>query len=159
MNRDSVDIHQHAHRIVRNYTLTGLGIGVIPLPWVDMAALTGLQLKMLHSLAKLYGIPFDEHAGKSAVSALLGAYVPLSLSGTAKLIPGLGHALVFTLQAPACAATTYAVGKVFTQHFAAGGTFLDFDPDQVAAYFAEQASHASADRDGLVSTPENPGKP
>ena len=34
-------------------------------------------------------------------------------------------------------ATTYAVGKVFTQHFATGGTFLNFDPETVREYYYE----------------------
>ena len=36
------------------------------------------------------------------------------------------------------AAFTYAVGKVLVQHFASGGTFLDFDPKKVREYFARQ---------------------
>lgn len=33
-------------------------------------------------------------------------------------------------------ATTWAIGKVFVQHFASGGTFLNFDPKKVKEYFA-----------------------
>ena len=33
---------------------------------------------------------------------------------------------------------TYALGKVFIQHFAAGGTFLSFDPEAVRDYFQTQ---------------------
>ncbi|MDE2463441.1 MAG: GTPase, partial [Alphaproteobacteria bacterium] len=48
------------------------------------------------------------------------------------------------------AASTYALGKVFIQHFESGGTFLDMDPDKVSAYFKEQyeykrSADASAD--------------
>ena len=32
-------------------------------------------------------------------------------------------------------AATWAIGKVFIQHFASGGTFLDFDPQKVKDYF------------------------
>ena len=35
-------------------------------------------------------------------------------------------------------ATTYAVGKVFIQHFEMGGTLLNFNPDEVRKYFQEQ---------------------
>jgi hypothetical protein len=38
----------------------------------------------------------------------------------------------------AAASFTYAVGKVFLQHFAFGGTFLDFDPKKVREHFARQ---------------------
>jgi hypothetical protein len=33
-------------------------------------------------------------------------------------------------------ASTYALGKVFIQHFESGGTFLDFDPEKVKEHFA-----------------------
>jgi hypothetical protein len=35
-------------------------------------------------------------------------------------------------------ASTYAIYKVFIQHFESGGTFLDLDPAKVKSYFAEQ---------------------
>ena len=34
-------------------------------------------------------------------------------------------------------ATTYAVGKVFIEHFESGGTFLDFDPEKMRDHFQE----------------------
>ena len=34
-------------------------------------------------------------------------------------------------------ASTYAVGKVFHQHFASGGTFLDFDAEKTRGYFSQ----------------------
>ena len=33
------------------------------------------------------------------------------------------------------AAYTWALGNVFIQHFEAGGTFLDFDPEKVREHF------------------------
>ena len=35
---------QKATQLIRNYTLGGLGIGTIPLPLVDIAALVAMQL-------------------------------------------------------------------------------------------------------------------
>ena len=32
-------------------------------------------------------------------------------------------------------ASTYAVGRVFIQHFESGGTFLTLDPDKVKAHY------------------------
>jgi len=34
-------------------------------------------------------------------------------------------------------AFTYAIGKVFIQHFASGETFLTFDPEKVRDYYTE----------------------
>ena len=45
----------------------------------------------------------------------------------------------YKLTLPAASgALTYAVGRVFIQHFESGGTFLDFDPAEVSKYFAEK---------------------
>ncbi len=33
------------------------------------------------------------------------------------------------------AASTYAVGKIFVQHFESGGTVLSFNPDKVRDYY------------------------
>jgi uncharacterized protein (DUF697 family) len=35
-------------------------------------------------------------------------------------------------------ATTFAVGRVFIQHFETGGTFLDFDVDKMKNYFQQE---------------------
>ena len=35
-------------------------------------------------------------------------------------------------------ASTYAVGKVFVQHFEMGGTLLDFDPTKTKEFFARE---------------------
>src|SRR6201999_4230329 len=76
----------------------------------------------------------------SALVGGLGAPVvggALGLSAI-KFVPVLGP-MVGLLAFPASsAALTYAVGKVFVQHFASGGTFLDFDPKTVRDHFVKQ---------------------
>jgi len=47
---------EDAGKIVRNHVLGSMGVGLIPMPLVDLAALTGVQLNMLRRLAKEYGI-------------------------------------------------------------------------------------------------------
>jgi hypothetical protein len=69
--------------------------------------------------------------------------VPTSLSpglaaSLGKFIPGVGQTLATGSAVLLNGAATYAVGKVFIQHFAAGGTFLTFDPEAVRDYFATQ---------------------
>lgn len=146
---ESVDIsstedrQSQAARVVRNYSLGSIAMGAIPLPLVDLAGITALQLKMLHSLSKLYDIPFSQELAKSAISSLLGSTLPLHFAGPAsaslaKFIPFLGQGLAYATLPVFSGASTYAVGKVFIQHFESGGTFLTFDPEKVRSYFAEQ---------------------
>jgi sugar phosphate isomerase/epimerase len=43
-----------------------------------------------------------------------------------------------------CGASTYALGKVFVQHFESGGTFLDFEPAKVKEYFQKEFENGQA---------------
>lgn len=130
-----------ANGIVRRHMLGALVIGLVPLPLVDIVGLSGIQLKMLKSLARLYGVAFSEQFGKSLIASLLGGGGSVSLSSnTAKLLKGVpffGTIGMFSTSLFGGAAT-YAIGKVFIQHFESGGTFLNFDPQQVREHYAAQ---------------------
>jgi uncharacterized protein (DUF697 family) len=138
-----------ATEITKKYALYSAGAGLIPIPFVDWAAITGVQVKMLADLGALYGVPFEADRVRPVVSALLGGYASQKLGygiggSLLKSIPVIGTALG-VLSVPAFAgAITFAVGKVFIQHFASGGTFLDFDPDKVRAYFQSEVAKARA---------------
>jgi uncharacterized protein (DUF697 family) len=134
---------EEAGRTVRNYTLGAMGASLVPMPVVDLAAITAIQLKMLHSLSKLYGVQFRKDLGKSLIASLIGGYIPYITATTLassfiKFVPFIGHGLALVSMPILAGATSYAVGKVFIQHFEAGGTFLDFDPEEVREYFAQQ---------------------
>ena len=139
----SQERHAQAEHLVRRYTLGGMAVGLVPLPLLDLAALTMVQLKLLHALAGLYGIEFKADLGRSAVASLAGSALPTTLSpaltaSLSKLIPGIGHTFAAGSLVLLNGAATYAIGKVFIQHFAAGGTFLTFDPEAVRDYFKTQ---------------------
>jgi uncharacterized protein (DUF697 family) len=114
----------------------------VPIPLFDLVALSGIQLKMLHSLSKTYDIKFTSNLGKSLISALLGSVLPLSgalsAASAAKGMPGVGTAAGVMSMSILGGAATYAIGKVFVQHFESGGTFLDFDPEAVREHFAAE---------------------
>jgi hypothetical protein len=42
-----------------------------------------------------------------------------------------------------CGASTYAVGKIFVRHFESGGTFLNFNPEQVKEAFQKEFDDGS----------------
>lgn len=131
-----------ANNIVKNRMIASVGAGLIPFPLVDVVALTGIQVDTVRALAKLYSVKFSKDAGKTAISCLTGALFPVAtgpwLSSLAKSVPVVGQ-IVGTLSMPVVAgAATYAVGKVFIQHFESGGTFLTFDPEKVKGYFQEE---------------------
>lgn len=138
--------HQHrlreANSIVRNRMIASVGAGFLPFPVIDLAALTALQLDTVRALSKLYAVSFSKNLGKTAISSLTGALFPVATSpwiGSAvKTIPLFGQLMGAMTMPVVSGASTYALGKVFIQHFESGGTFLTFDPEKVRDYFEEE---------------------
>ncbi len=135
------DPKDEGRKIIRNHVLVSLGVGLIPLPVVDLVGITGVQLNMLRRLSKTYEVPFSEHKVKNILSSLIGGGVSLPISSAlfslVKFVPVVGSTVGAVSMPISAGAVTYAVGKVFHQHFASGGTFLSFDPDKVRDYYAE----------------------
>lgn len=135
---------EQAHELVKKNMCWSMGISLVPVPLIDMAAVIAFQIRMLKQLSDLYGIPFKEHAAKNIVAALVGGLSTgvlgvAILSSLVKSVPGIGMVLGGLVVMPVIAgAITYAVGKVFIQHFESGGTFLNFNPEKTRRYFEEQ---------------------
>ncbi len=131
-----------AKKTVKKYMLGALGVGIVPIPLLDTALISGIQLKMIHSLADIYNVEFSKHLAKSIVASLLGGSVPLSfsvnLSSLIKSVPLYGQITGMVSVSLFGSASTYAVGRVFIQHFESGGTFLTLDPRKVREYYAKQ---------------------
>jgi uncharacterized protein (DUF697 family) len=141
--KSDVSKEQTAEEIIKHNVLWSVGAGVIPLPLLDAAATAAVQIRMLKQLAEIYEVPFREDRIKNICSSLvagLGAPVIGSAVGISalKFVPVLGPIVALLAMPASSAAITYAVGKVFVQHFASGGTFLDFDPNTVREYFTKQ---------------------
>jgi uncharacterized protein (DUF697 family) len=153
-------------QVVKKYTWWAAGAGLIPFPAIDMATVAGVQIKMLKDLAEIYKIDFPREKGKVAIGALVGGVAPTQmargfLGSVIKGIPVVGPAVGGATVPIFAGASTYAVGRVFIQHFASGGTFLDFDPAKVRKYYAEQFEHgkkaaaeAAAEPAAEVRSPE-----
>jgi uncharacterized protein (DUF697 family) len=87
-----------ADSIIRQHVLLAAGAGLIPVPIADMAAITGIQLKMLSDLSAAYQVPFSRHRVESTLSSLIGGLASreiatIGLSGLLKTIPIFGSVL------------------------------------------------------------------
>jgi len=134
---------EKANEIIKKSMYWAAGIGLLPFPLFDLAALVAVQMKMIRDISRLYGIAFKENRGRFFILSLIGGLNVFSLSwltwyGFRKLIPGISSLIGLASASAFGGATTYAVGKVFVQHFEMGGTLLNFNPDEVRKYFQEQ---------------------
>ncbi|EXJ13520.1 YcjF family protein [Imhoffiella purpurea] len=131
---------ERSNRLIRQFVLWSAGGGLIPVPLLDISAIYAAQVTMIAKMTKIYGIPFSEHTFKNLLWPLFGSLglVPVTtglVASVMKVVPGIGH-LLSSLSMPVMAgAITYATGKIFATHFEAGGTLLDFDPEQMKDHY------------------------
>jgi uncharacterized protein (DUF697 family) len=140
--------HRLSSAVIRRNTLWAAGTGLIPIPVLDSAAIVSVQIKMLAEISSVYEVPFQNNSGKSVIAAMMttlsGTVLGKSLLSTGifgnlmKVVPGVGAALSILTMPGFNAAFTYALGRVFQQHYAAGGTIKDFDPRAAEPYFKEK---------------------
>lgn len=133
---------ERLEKLAKNHILAAMGVGLIPVPLVDVVALMGVQLDMIRKIAAEYDIPFKQDRGKSIITSLVGGLLSMefgfSLSSLIKCIPVIGQTTGAIAMPIISGASTYAIYKVFVQHFESGGTILDLDPSKVKSFFAEQ---------------------
>lgn len=122
-------------RLIEKHVVAAVAVGFVPVPFVDLAALMAVQLNMLRGLGELYGESMSEQILRSLLASLAGGLVPLSSVSLLKSIPMIGSVLGGASAPVLTGAATYAVGRVFVQHFESGGTFLSLDPDRVRAHY------------------------
>ena len=128
--------------IIRKRVYGAIGIGFVPVPIVDFLGLTALQIEMIHTLSKAYGLEFKKERVKSIISSLCGgllttASVPLAAS-LFKSIPVIGITAGAATISIMGGSTTYALGWVFDRHFRKGGCLIDFDAEEAKTYFKEK---------------------
>lgn len=139
-----------ASKLVDRFSLWSGAAGLVPIPLIDIVAVGGVQLAMLRRLSEIYNVPFSDNLGKSVIASVAGSLLPASAATTTamgvgsvmKALPGVGT-LVGALTMPVVSAgATYVIGKVFIQHFASGGTLLDFEPPNYREFISrEMQSH------------------
>ena len=141
--------------LVKTYVGWSSGVALIPVPMADLVGISLTQLRMVQKLSELYKIPFNENLAKNIIGSLVGSLAPMLAAAPAasllKLIPVIGTVVGSVTLPIVTGASTYALGKVFSQHFESDGTFLDMDPSTVAAYFKEQYSSKVQAKQGNAS--------
>ena len=133
-----VSSHAKADRIIQEHVIWSIGAGLVPLPILDIVAVTAIQLDMLKQIGTAYGVSFSESEGKAWVSALAGNFVARLGANALKLIPGLGSVIGGVSMSLVSGASTYAIGQVAAGHFERGGSFSDLDMSAARRAYEEE---------------------
>jgi uncharacterized protein (DUF697 family) len=140
MDKDNKQFERrkHADTIIKNHAIWSMGAGFIPVPIVDLFAVTAVQLDMIRQISKVYDLDFKETQGKAVITALTGSSLARLGARAVKFIPGVGSLIGGATLAVLSGASTFAIGEVFKKHFETGGTFLDFDLGRLKHLYDEK---------------------
>lgn len=126
---------------ILSYSALAASAGSIPIPFVDLLILPGLQMKMINHLASLYGRPMTaERFGELAISLGLGMLTRQAARSAAKFIPVVGSFAAATI----AAASTYALGKAFCYYYSAVHRGHVPKTEALREYYEEQLAKAEA---------------
>ena len=131
-----------AMKLAERFALWSGAAGLIPVPFVDATAVGAVQIQMIRRISQIYGVPFSDNQGKALIASLIGSMIPASSGiGAASLLKGVplvGTAVGAFVMPVLSAGATYAIGMAFIQHFASGGTLLDFNPHDYREFIKAQ---------------------
>lgn len=137
-----------ATAVVKRLSLWSGAAGLIPIPLVDLAAVGGVQIEMLRRVSKIYAVPFSQNSGKALIAGIAGSMIPASsgvgMTSLIKGIPGIGTAVSLLTMPTLSMGATYAIGMAFIQHFATGGTLLDFNPPDYHEFLKAETGRGRA---------------
>lgn len=127
-------------KAIRQNALGAMASCFIPNKIANMAAVTAINLNMARMLSKLYGVEFRHDIATKLIVSAAGmggtmVFTPLVEDLLFKIVP------VYNVQAMVCSVpvmfggVTYAVGKMFVNHFERGGSFADANIDVMKQSF------------------------
>jgi uncharacterized protein (DUF697 family) len=115
--------------IERHANFSAIG-GAIPVPVANVAAITGLIVRMVRQLSRLYGVPFERTRARAIVIGLMGGIMPTGVATIATstltyFVPGYG-AIGLAVSSVTASAYARSIGQMFVEHFENGSTLVDF---------------------------------
>jgi uncharacterized protein (DUF697 family) len=113
-----------AEKIVDRYRIyAGLG-GLVPMPAINVAGVTAINLRMIKALCDVYELPFDKNQTRSIIMGVIGGSVPTGIGIATASLVGLilpaGAFVGLAASAASAAAVTRGIGLLFIEYFENG---------------------------------------
>ena len=131
-----------AMKIVHRYVVISAGAGLITVPVVDVSVLAGVHVALIRELSEFYGHEFSEHAARNILIAIGASLVPGSIGSfvgrkVLHALPFVTPVFGLATMAGFSAFVSYSLGRIFVEHFEAGGTLGNFDVEHLHQVFAK----------------------
>lgn len=124
---------------ILGYSSLAATAAAIPLPWVDLLILPGIQTRMIYHLAKMYGQPLTGRRFIELASTLgTGIVIRQAMREVVKFVPVVGSVAAATM----AGAATFALGKAFCYYYAAVCQGHVPQAAELKRYYQEQMEEA-----------------
>lgn len=126
---------RHALPHIVGYSSLAATAGAVPVPWLDLLILPGIQAQMISHLARYYGQPLSGTRFLEVASTLgLGMLARQAVREVVKFIPYVGSVAGAAL----AGASTFALGKAFCYYYSAVHKGHVPRPEDLRRYYNEQ---------------------
>jgi uncharacterized protein (DUF697 family) len=106
-----MDREARADELIAEHVAGTVAAAAIPIPVVDLVAVTAVQLSLLRKLGRLYGARVGVGAHGALAVGLLGAALPRAAASALKILPGVGWIGGTVAQSTLSAAATWALAN------------------------------------------------
>lgn len=153
-----------AENMIKDYIIASVAASIVPVPLFDIAAVAGVQLRMIQKLSELYGKSFSEKAGRNILASMVGGLAGYGVGITVavsltKLIPGVGWMAGMVSLPVVAGASTYAIGSVFVKHYEQGGDIFDLSTEAMRTFYKQQFEKGKALAAKAKAKVEKPTEP
>ena len=124
-------------RLIAQHVGMAMGAAAIPIPLADLAAVTLVQIDLVQRLADRYSVDSDRTRARAAVMALAGASLARLGASAVKALPGAGSLVGGATHVALAGATTWALGRVYREHFETHGSLEGPDADALRQRYDE----------------------
>jgi uncharacterized protein (DUF697 family) len=102
---------ERADELIQNHVAGAAAAAAIPLPLIDLVAVTAVQLSLVRRLGRLYGAEVGVDAAGAVGVGLFGALLPRVAASALKILPGIGTIGGAVAQSALSGATTWALAQ------------------------------------------------
>jgi uncharacterized protein (DUF697 family) len=106
-----MEMRARAEELIAEHVAGSAAAAAIPLPVIDLVAVTAVQLSLLRKLGRLYGADVGIGAQGALAVGLLGAAVPRVAASALKILPGIGSIGGAVAQMAFSGAATWALAN------------------------------------------------
>lgn len=124
--------------IIKKNVIWASAAGAVPIPLIDIAAVTSVQLDMLKSLCYAHDVAYSSVKGKALISSISGSLIARYWASLIKTVPGIGSWLGIFSMSIMSGASTYALGKVFEKYLKEEGSLDKIDKEEAQKMFRRE---------------------